>query len=352
MIQSPEELLERLNSRLDIARTVIREGYDSLRESTSSTLLSRNAGTKNENGLLPARQKGTVMDANWWFWNLLFAASPSVMIALYCQFIVKPELKVRNEKKDRVNEEANVNFGDETSDEFKSDKTLTKMSPMRQRQEQRNGHQQQNIDNTYAKNSSSTLSREGNSNLFEVISSYIHPLMFWQIGSEPQPAQSLENDHNHHSRVEKDKNSSAQENLVKIQGHQTKEKVRIEVQQQELMAIKSQLKALEDKIDRQQQQHDAPSASSSWDSVDTKSKSSTEGNSLLSLVGRITNFKMFSFSHWWKGLGHRRQSPNTIDHDLNHDRDDESVPRTGMAIAQNEEKDKRLQNVTRKTSTG
>jgi hypothetical protein len=33
-----------------------------------------------------------IMDSNWWMWNLLLAASPAVIIALYCEFVAKPQM--------------------------------------------------------------------------------------------------------------------------------------------------------------------------------------------------------------------------------------------------------------------
>lgn len=39
-----------------------------------------------------SRNLEVTMDANWWFWNLLLAASPAIFIAVYCQFIVIPQM--------------------------------------------------------------------------------------------------------------------------------------------------------------------------------------------------------------------------------------------------------------------
>ena len=36
-----------------------------------------------------------VMDERWWFWNIAFALLPSALIALYCQFVIQPQMVAR-----------------------------------------------------------------------------------------------------------------------------------------------------------------------------------------------------------------------------------------------------------------
>ncbi|KAL3906593.1 MAG: hypothetical protein SGARI_003936 [Bacillariaceae sp.] len=36
------------------------------------------------------------MDANWWFWNLLLAVSPALLIGVYCQLVVIPKMLEQN----------------------------------------------------------------------------------------------------------------------------------------------------------------------------------------------------------------------------------------------------------------
>jgi hypothetical protein len=38
------------------------------------------------------------MDGNWWRWNVLFALSPGLLIALYCELITKPEMLEERER--------------------------------------------------------------------------------------------------------------------------------------------------------------------------------------------------------------------------------------------------------------
>lgn len=46
----------------------------------------------------PAR-KGTKMDHRWWFWSLNMALLPAYCIALYCEFIGEPAMKIYHAKK-------------------------------------------------------------------------------------------------------------------------------------------------------------------------------------------------------------------------------------------------------------
>ena len=74
MIKSPEELVERFNTGLEIARIAVQ---DTLRNSNPVAI---NGARENITG---ATRVGIDMDTNWWFWNLLFAASPSIAIYFY-----------------------------------------------------------------------------------------------------------------------------------------------------------------------------------------------------------------------------------------------------------------------------
>ncbi|KAG7353362.1 hypothetical protein IV203_034631 [Nitzschia inconspicua] len=95
LISNPKELADRAISRLQVAQSFFQNVWKSARTFGGRT------------GEEPARQQasssaqehggGLVMDANWWFWNLLLAASPAIVIAVYCQFVVIPQMKRENE---------------------------------------------------------------------------------------------------------------------------------------------------------------------------------------------------------------------------------------------------------------
>merc|ERR1719491_2074360 len=108
--KSPEELIERFNTGLNYARIVVRETYATLRNPTSTTNDNGNSHllSAREAGEISTTRKGLVMDENWWFWNLMFAASPSFLIFLYCELIVKPEMKKRNEEREKNKNDNNA----------------------------------------------------------------------------------------------------------------------------------------------------------------------------------------------------------------------------------------------------
>jgi hypothetical protein len=69
---------ERLSTRLQWARSNLRNTWYDL------------TGSSPQNPR-PARAS-LEMDVNWWFWNLLLAVSPAVIIALYCEMVAKPQM--------------------------------------------------------------------------------------------------------------------------------------------------------------------------------------------------------------------------------------------------------------------
>jgi hypothetical protein len=98
MIETPEELVDHMTNRLQIAQDAIRDVWTNIRvgsnqASPSSSSASSSAasarGNNSNDGFL-------TMDGNWWFWNILFAVSPAILIGVYCQFVVIPEMKRRN----------------------------------------------------------------------------------------------------------------------------------------------------------------------------------------------------------------------------------------------------------------
>lgn len=69
---------ERLSTRLQWARSNLRKSWYDV------------TGSSPQNPR-PARAS-LEMDANWWFWNLLLAISPAVIIAFYCEMVAKPQM--------------------------------------------------------------------------------------------------------------------------------------------------------------------------------------------------------------------------------------------------------------------
>jgi hypothetical protein len=70
-------LTERMTTRMEWARETLGKVWTTDPNSSSAAR--------------PLRMQ-VVMDSNWWMWNLLLAASPAVIIALYCEFVAKPQM--------------------------------------------------------------------------------------------------------------------------------------------------------------------------------------------------------------------------------------------------------------------
>lgn len=277
LIKSPEELMERLNSGLDMARTAAREGYAALRNPA-------NPGNKHDNHLLSARPessgiregsttiepKGLVMDINWWFWNILFAASPAVLVALYCQFIVIPEMKLRNDEREKDGDSESLGNSE------------NKKSPMRQRQEQQKKQEPKiPVGDTMTKHSSSSPPRTGTNELDEVLSSYFRLLSSWVSGQQP-PA--FENRHGTTNKTDEVEKRSTKTNLDENQKQGGNEETSLEMQQQELNELLLRLQSLQDKIDLQEQEHGVDSIQGS-DSDDVAPENSAKREPLLSTIG-------------------------------------------------------------------
>eukprot|EP00934_Nitzschia_sp_Nitz4_P001845 Nitzschia sp. Nitz4//scaffold346_size17405//5577//7049//NITZ4_008829-RA/size17405-processed-gene-0.0-mRNA-1//1//CDS//3329548647//1845//frame0 len=65
------------------------------------------AGSQSSEGAAVAgrpRRYELVMDANWWFWNILMAMTPAVLLAAYCEFVVHP--RMAQEKAEQEAQEA------------------------------------------------------------------------------------------------------------------------------------------------------------------------------------------------------------------------------------------------------
>jgi hypothetical protein len=91
LISTPQELADRAIQRLQLARSTLQHIWTAAW--TGNTNTNTNTNT-NKNGQTTTTTTTTtvIMDANWWFWNLLLAASPAIFIAIYCQFIVIPQM--------------------------------------------------------------------------------------------------------------------------------------------------------------------------------------------------------------------------------------------------------------------
>jgi hypothetical protein len=80
-------LSERFETRLTFARDGLAKLWRTA--TTGSPELSSTGSSR------PSRIE-LQMDANWWFWNLLLAASPAVLLAVYCEFRGKPQMHAYN----------------------------------------------------------------------------------------------------------------------------------------------------------------------------------------------------------------------------------------------------------------
>jgi hypothetical protein len=93
-------LAERMVDRLDAARAALRGMLNSNGGGlggppSAGTSSAATAAAGKVHPVPPG--PGLVMDANWWFWNLLLAVSPAILIGVYCQFVVIPTLMDRNQ---------------------------------------------------------------------------------------------------------------------------------------------------------------------------------------------------------------------------------------------------------------
>ena len=362
MIKSPEELVERMYSGLDVVRTAVREGYTSLRNPTVANSSGRNVGDKNQSlsarpassgiskGTKPIDQKGLVMDTNWWFWNLLFAASPAVGIALYCKLIVEPEMKIRNEQRAKdaaseAKEKTNASLDDAISDDKLRDNSVSKMSNVQKRQEQRKNQQQQQPDDgttTTTTNSPSSLPLKSSGHLDEILSSYILPLATWFSEEKSLPTPTSEHGRSLENRTDEVEKRSTNMNPNADQEQQNKEISRLNMQQEELRELQSKLQKLKDKIDRQQQQ----CADLDADSDIIVSENSAERESLLSSIGKLTKSSSavgtkLGREQWasllsrWQGSGDRQQpsDKSNCGGDGIGNGDSDIIPTNGRVIA-------------------
>ena len=123
---------ERLSTRLQWARSNLRNTWYDV------------TGSSPQNPR-PARAS-LEMDTNWWFWNLLLAVSPAVIIALYCEMVAKPQM-------------VEYNKSEEEEDQ-----------PQRQRQ---HGRDASGTNQEADVNDSSLPSSSRNSQLYSLIENYI-----------------------------------------------------------------------------------------------------------------------------------------------------------------------------------
>lgn len=252
MIKSPEELMERLNSGLDIARTAVQEGYATMRNPADKNLLSARAGPSSVRGTSKnVEPKGLVMDVNWWFWNLLFAASPSILVALYCQFIVIPEMKLRtierekdaeSEGKEKTNGSENTTANIETRGN-----SLNKQSPIRKRQEERKRQDPKlSVEDAIAPPPRTTKTESD-----DILSSYSRLLADLFSGKE---SPDFEHGYSQTNNTKEAKESSTKLKLVENQKQGENEAISLEIQQRQLKELQSQLNILQEKINSQQQE--------------------------------------------------------------------------------------------------
>jgi hypothetical protein len=321
LIKSPEELVDKMYSGLDVARTVVREGYASLRNTTADV-----AASSGVRGSERIQRKGLVMDANWWFWNLSLAASPAFVVALYCEFVVKPEMKIRYEERETDGSSegekiTNASSGDEVGDDKSRGKNGNNMSPMRQRQEQQKRQpQEQQPDNP-----ATTLNTS--SNLVEILLSYTRPLLLWFSEQQLPPTPSSE-----HSRSPE---NSTKLNPDSDQEDEKEEGTRLKKQEQDLKELQSQIQMLKDKIDRQQEQLSDLNTGSGYQSDDVESKNSAKRESLWSVIGKAARSTM---ALGRRSLGFVRRSPDKSEDGNDGVSDSGDIPRNGVGVVHKNEK--------------
>eukprot|EP00535_Pseudo-nitzschia_heimii_P009251 CAMPEP_0197177350 /NCGR_PEP_ID=MMETSP1423-20130617/2983_1 /TAXON_ID=476441 /ORGANISM="Pseudo-nitzschia heimii, Strain UNC1101" /LENGTH=413 /DNA_ID=CAMNT_0042626883 /DNA_START=28 /DNA_END=1272 /DNA_ORIENTATION=+ len=307
MIQSPEELAKRLHSGLDIAREAMREGYSSLRNPSLASagenhLLSARQGSGSiSKATEPSPSKGLVMDVNWWFWNLLLAASPSVAVALYCEFVAKPEMKILNEERrkqesSREEHKASASFDDGIGEMEQSNNKLKNMSQMRKRQEEKKREKKEEDESGF-RNSHSPLSKSSGG-LTEMFSSFVRLLA---SGFTEEQSPSSKENLGRNGRKEEEEQSSAETELdANEEEHKTGIK-ETETQDQSLKELQSQLRILKEKIDRHQQQF--ADTTNGYRGCDEIPDESPTRESLLSPI-----WKRLPFSSWWQSRRHHQQS--------------------------------------------
>eukprot|EP00536_Pseudo-nitzschia_multiseries_P005233 jgi/Psemu1/285638/fgenesh1_pg.95_\ len=265
VVKSPEEVVERLNSGLDMARAAVRETYASLRNNNNPEAVAvAVAATAGKN----TKRNEIVMDTNWWFWNLLFAASPAILIGLYCEFIVKPEMKERYEEREREASES-LGGGDESGTGSDPSHRKPKLSPMRQRQEeqQRDLRQQQRDEREEAASDQSSSSSSlppipwssdtgtggRSNNILETFSSYVKSLLSASPESPLRPSRLPE------SNGERDDARDNRSDRPRTHQDQTVSKSTLrdeqqrlqEQQQRELNELRAQIRLLTDRIETQ-----------------------------------------------------------------------------------------------------
>ena len=363
MIQSPEELAKRLHSGLDIARAAMRETYSSFRNPNvisagkNHFLPARQAPSSISKGTKPTHPKGLVMDANWWFWNLLLAASPSVAIALYCEFIVKPEMRILNEEKEkqessRGERETNSSSDDGIGEVEKTSTSVKNMSPMRKRQEERK-QEQKHVDDATSRNWHSPLSRSS-SDLNEMLSSYVRLLAFWF--AEPQTP-SLEENLGHDGKIGEGERRGAKIGRGEHEEEHKIGKTEMEIQQQKLRKLQSQLRILKDEVDRQQQKCSEAIASNGHNGSDKTAKESAVHESLLSPKSKTTKIHSetgepirrkwsFPFFSWWQRRSRPQQSSDEYNCQVNSDGNDVSNKKT--ELKHEKEKDEKVDEKAKK----
>lgn len=279
MIQSPEELMERLNTGLGIARNVVKEGYATLRnpkagDKQGNHLLSARPTPGSSKGSRPAPPEGLVMDANWWFWNLLFAASPAILIAVYCEFIIKPEMKVRHDEKSleekEKNEPSQGNEPGSTSHGGSSDK---KVSSMRMRQEEQQQKKKKLPENQLAPSQASPTPSTVRNNPNDMVTSYSRFLVSLFSGEQAQPIVSAPEHGQSHKNETKDVETNDIKPAITINQTQPQDKeLSLEMQQQELNELQLQLQRLQDNIIRQQRERADSNAGTDSDVSNDTSK--------------------------------------------------------------------------------
>jgi hypothetical protein len=97
LIGSPQELADRAIQRLQLARTAVHHIWTeawTTRGSNNNNVIESTQRSSSSSSSSPQERhtQGVIMDANWWFWNLLLAASPAIIIAVYCQCFVIPRM--------------------------------------------------------------------------------------------------------------------------------------------------------------------------------------------------------------------------------------------------------------------
>ena len=106
--KSIQQLVSVATQRMEWLQTTIYRHWNPDYQPDKPTMSAESAGgsTSVTEGQkqAPRRRIRVVMDARWWFWNIMFALMPAAVIALYCEFRVHPAMEAFYAEQDQHNQ--------------------------------------------------------------------------------------------------------------------------------------------------------------------------------------------------------------------------------------------------------